>query len=278
MALAQKLAANSVQANARIKEKATRALQELTDGIMKEFAARCEAQSTAGRTSCVWQTGCNNIEGLIGPEITPEVICKNAKIMLERKLMEELGRNAQFRVQYYFGEIQSKQVPQLHWSCKFEIAADWTQQKLQHTRCQEADRMRLQRGSVTDCKPIEFPEFCQLAGKLGLEPVAFLKQMETWMKFINYYKIDSGRVFAKNSEPSLKDSKAPDVFIVKGGDGYSVEEVDAEGKTIQPVAKCTKSENKAIDFTIEWVRYKEACWGSRNLDYASRERYARLVY
>lgn len=186
--------------------------------------------------------------------------------------MEELGRNAQFRVQYDFCEIKTKQFPQLHWSCKFEIAADWAQQKVQHTRQQEADRMRFQRGSVTDCKPIEFPEFCQLAGKFGLEPKDFLEKMEAWIN-----GDVPGRVFAENSDPWAKNAEAPDVFIVDGVDGYHVEKVDAEGKPTQPVVNCTSSENKVIAFTIQWLRYKENCKGCRNLDAACRERYARLV-
>jgi hypothetical protein len=265
MAFAQQLAANTLQANTHMKQTATIALQEFTNDCMGEFMSRCSAESNAGKECCVWNTGNRSIEHLIGPNITPEGLCRSAQKIFERKMQEQFNM---FDVRFEFGEIRSKKNPALHWACSFELRADWSRDKMQREATQkrdkqEADRVRLALGHPGQCNPIEYPEFRMLGSKFGMEPAAFLARMEKWITS------RQGTAFAKHalpqSPPQNIKSKGPEELIyMHVGDNATPERpyvfihlvIDAEHKSKKE--ELPEELQRIIQWTLGWVKHKNS--------------------
>lgn len=264
MAFAKKLAANTVQANARMADTAWKELQEIANKCMKDFMSRCSEESHAGKDFCVWQTPHICLEGLVTPNISPEMLCLTAKEMLDTKMEKQFNA---YEVLFDFGEVKSKKnPPKLVWVCNFKLTADWGRDRMQKEMVQqrqqiaqrekqEADRRRLRIAWKGDCHPTEFPVFHKLAMKFEMEPIVFLQRMEIWVKNT------AGVQFAKSSRrPSPKDIcekglEGPDEYIRKKADGFVHEVIDAQGKS-EKEEYLPEEFQKIMQWTLDWVLYK----------------------
>jgi len=270
MAYAQKLAANTMQANAQMKETASKALQELATDLMQQFMSRCDTESNAGREFCVWQTNNMCIERFISPNITPEMFCSSAKRILDRRMQEQFNT---FEVLFDFGEMPSKKNPgALVWVCKFEFKADWGRDRMQKEMAlmaqrekQMDDRRRLNNGWKGDCHPTEYPEFRKLAMKFEMHPGMFLSHMEEWIN-----GCFTGQIFAKNRHKPLKhelrpqveewkDGKVPaDEYIRRKENGFVLEVIDAEGKS--ETERLPEEFQKILQWTVDWISWQKSPW------------------